>query len=213
VVSDINELAAALARAQGMIEPAPRDGKNPFFQSRYTTLQSIRTAMQEAFAANGLSVVQIPEVGDSRKQTTETRETKSGNTYECSVVKSDMKLRTILMHASGQTLDCGTLAAEVDISDPQKMGSAITYFRRYALAAISQTVSDEDDDAASVSRRKPPKDVVAARERIRKAETLEDLQEVGEGLQNESQAVQQAVRGDYMKRKEELKATLTEVTK
>jgi len=192
VVSDIqlNELAAALARAQGMIEPAPRDATNPFFKSRYATLQSIRTAMQEAFAQNGLSVIQTPTVENGQ-----------------------LRLLTILLHESGQHLDCGTLAAEVDISDPQKMGSAITYFRRYALAAISQTVSDEDDDAASVSRRKPPKDVVAARERIRKAETLEDLQEVGEGLQNESQAVQQAVRGDYMKRKEELKATLTEVTK
>ena len=190
MVSDINELAAALAKAQGMIEPAPRDAKNPFFKSRYATLQSIRTAMQEAFAANGLSVIQTPTVENGQ-----------------------LRLLTILLHESGQHLDCGTLAAEVDISDPQKMGSAITYFRRYALAAISQTVSDEDDDAASVSRRKPPKDVVAARERIRKAETLEDLQEVGEGLQNESQAVQQAVRQDYMKRKEELKATLTEVTK
>lgn len=181
MVKDINELAAALAKAQGMIEPAPKDGKNPFFKSRYTTLQSVRDAMQAAFAENGLSVVQVPSVMDNK-----------------------ITLTTWLYHSSGQMLSCGCLLAEVDISDPQKMGSAITYFRRYALAAISQTVSDEDDDAAAVSKRKPPKDVVAARERIRKATTLDELHEIGEGLQNESQAVQQAVRSQYMKRKAEL---------
>ena len=31
------------------------------------------------------------------------------------------------------------------------MGSAITYFRRYALAAISQTVADDDDDGNAAS--------------------------------------------------------------
>lgn len=203
-MSEINELAAALAIAQGQIEAARKDAENPFFRSRYATLQSVRDAMQQAFAENGLSVVQIPEIGDERQERTEQVETKSGSVYDKVVVYGIIKLRTILLHASGQMLDCGTLSAEVDVSDPQKMGSAITYFRRYALAAISQTVSDEDDDAAAVSRRKPPKDVVAARERIKVAKTAEELQEVGDGLQNESQMVQNAVRQFYMRRKQEL---------
>jgi len=128
-VSDLNELAAALAKAQGEIHPAPKDADNPFFKSKYASLPAVREAMQQAFADNGLSVVQIPEVIDGQ-----------------------LRLRTILLHASGQTLDCGSLSADVDLSNPQKIGSAITYFRRYSLAAISQTVADEDDDGNAASQ-------------------------------------------------------------
>jgi len=127
-MSELNELAAALAKAQGRIHPAPKDADNPFFKSKYASLPAVREAMQAAFAENGLSVVQIPEVVDGQ-----------------------LRLRTILMHSSGQTLDCGSLIADVDLSNPQKIGSAITYFRRYSLAAISQTVADDDDDGNAAS--------------------------------------------------------------
>ena len=126
---DINELAAALAKAQGQIDPAPKDANNPFFKTKYASLPAVREAMRHAFAANGLSVVQMPEV-----------------------VEGQLRLRTILLHASGQSLDCGSLIADVDLTNPQKIGSAITYFRRYALAAISQTVADDDDDANAASQ-------------------------------------------------------------
>jgi len=130
--NELNELAAALAKAQGEIQPAPKDADNPYFKSKYASLPAVRAAMQEAFAKTGLSVVQIPEVDQGR-----------------------ICLHTLLLHSSGQKLNCGTLAAEVDLTNPQKLGSAITYFRRYALAAISQTVADDDDDAEAV--RKDPK--------------------------------------------------------
>ena len=130
-MSELNELAAALAKAQGRIHPAPKDADNPFFKSKYASLPAVREAMQAAFAENGLSVVQIPEVVDGQ-----------------------LRLRTILMHSSGQTLDCGALIADVDLSNPQKIGSAITYFRRYSLAAISQTVADDDDDGNAASQPK-----------------------------------------------------------
>ena len=83
-MSELNELAAALAKAQGEIEPAPRDADNPFFKSKYASLPAIREATREAFAKNGLSVVQMP-----------------------SVEGGHLLLRTILLHSSGQMLDCG----------------------------------------------------------------------------------------------------------
>jgi len=85
--------------------------------------------MQAAFAKHGLSVVQMPQVIEGR-----------------------LHMRTLLLHSSGQSLECGDLAADVDTGNPQQMGSAITYFRRYALAAISQTVADEDDDGNAATR-------------------------------------------------------------
>ena len=160
-MSELNELAAALAKAQGEILPAPKDADNPFFKSKYASLPAVREAVREVFAKNGLSVVQMP-----------------------SVEGGHLHLKTLLLHSSGQTLDCGTLTAEVDLSNPQKAGSAITYFRRYALAAISQTVADEDDDAEAAKKatRGQPKaqplsgkDVVALQQAITAANTPKDI--------------------------------------
>lgn len=167
-MESLNELAAALSKAQGKILAAPKDSDNPFFKSKYTSLPAVREAMRDAFAENGLSVVQIPEVDAGR-----------------------ICLHTLLLHASGQTLDCGTLSAEVDVSNPQKIASCITYFRRYSLAAISQVVSDEPDDdgnAASAPPKKPAAgkkltghDVVAIQARINAANTVEELSDLLKG--------------------------------
>jgi hypothetical protein len=165
-MSDLNELAAALALAQGEIMPAPKDADNPYFKSKYSSLPAVRAAMQAAFAKHGLSVVQIPST--------------EGN---------QLKLRTLLLHSSGQKLDCGTLSAEVDVANPQKMGSAMTYFRRYSLAAISQTVSDEPDDdgnaASQPKTAKPAKltghDVVKLQAEIHDAPTVEILSAILHG--------------------------------
>lgn len=167
----INELAAALAAAQGEIMPAPKDADNPFFKSKYASLPAVRAAMQAAFAKHGLSVVQIP-----------------------SIEGSQLRLHTLLLHSSGQSLDCGLLAADVDLANPQKMGSAITYFRRYALAAISQTVADEDDDAneaAKPAAKRPVKkltghEVVALQLAINSATSVEDLSLVLKGAAYQS---------------------------
>lgn len=37
-------------------------------------------------------------------------------------------------------------------TDPQKVGSAVTYYRRYALAALTGVVADVDDDGNTASQ-------------------------------------------------------------
>ena len=59
---------------------------------------------------------------------------------------------TIILHNSGQHLS-STLGMKPTNSDAQSVGSAITYARRYALAA-TLSIATEDDDGASASR--PP---------------------------------------------------------
>uniref|UniRef100_A0A6M3IH64 Putative Erf family protein n=1 Tax=viral metagenome TaxID=1070528 RepID=A0A6M3IH64_9ZZZZ len=189
-MSDLNELAAALAKAQGEIMPAPKDADNPFFKSKYASLPAVREAVRKAFADNGLSVVQMPEVDNGQ-----------------------LRLRTLLLHCSGQSLDCGTLNADVDLANPQKIGSAITYFRRYALAAVSQTVADEDDDANAASQKHPApklsaKDsayVADALSEIKECDSLEALAAIGEILKDKTPAVQNAVRGVYAAQQRKLK--------
>ena len=190
-MENLNELAAALAKAQGEIMPAPKDADNPFFKSKYASLPAVREAMREAFAKNGLSVVQVP-----------------------AIIDGNLTLRTLLLHASGQSLDCGTLAAEVDLSNPQKAGSAITYFRRYALAAISQTVADEDDDGNGASGKKTAK-LTAKEERyiadaltaIMAAASLEDLMVIGTAIKDQPPEVQNKLRSAYATRSRTLKDT------
>lgn len=121
---EIGALAAALAKAQGSLKIAAKDANNPFFKSKYADLASVWEACREALAANGLSVSQIPE----------------GETVEA------MVMTTVLLHASGQWIS-GRYPIKPIKSDPQGIGAAITYARRYSLAAMVGVVSDEDDDA------------------------------------------------------------------
>jgi hypothetical protein len=115
------ELFAALSKAQAEIKGAVKDSTNPHFKSRYADLESVIEAVKQPFFKFGLSFVQSVE-GDA--------------------------LVTTICHASG-----GTITSRVPLiigkNDMQGVGSAITYARRYGLAAaagVSQT--DDDGNAA-----------------------------------------------------------------
>ena len=114
----IAELAAALAKAQGEIRGAEKDRENPHFRSQYATLDSVWKACRAALSANGLSVAQGID-GDA--------------------------LVTLLAHSSGQWYESRLPVALP--ADPQKAGSAITYLRRYSLAAMVGVAPTDDDDA------------------------------------------------------------------
>ena len=126
----IGQLAEALAKAQGVIQNAIKDSSNPFFKSNYADLASVRNVCHGPLSANGLALSQLPENHEGR-----------------------MVLTTLLMHSSGEWLS-GELEMTPVKSDPQGIGSAITYARRYALAAITG-VATEDDDGNAASGNKP----------------------------------------------------------
>jgi hypothetical protein len=124
----INELAAALAKAQAAIKGATKDSDNPFFKCKYADLASVREACNGPLTSNGLSVAQtLSAEGD------------------CIVVT------TMLMHTSGQWIR-DSLALKPKDDGPQAFGSAATYARRYSLAAIAG-VAPEDDDAEAAEGR------------------------------------------------------------
>jgi hypothetical protein len=125
--TEIGELAAALAAAQGEITGALKDSKNPFFKSSYADLASVWDACRVSLSKNGLAVIQTASTSDAGAAV----------------------ITTTLAHKSGQWIR-GTLAMMPVKSDPQGMGSALTYARRYALAAMVG-VAQVDDDANNAS--------------------------------------------------------------
>lgn len=125
----INDLAAALVKAQAAMKPAIKDATNPHFKSKYADLAAIWEACRDALTSNGLSVVQMP--------------TDSAEANRVALV-------TMLLHTSGQYLST-TVSTKLTQETAQGVGSALTYLRRYALAAMVGIVADEDDDGNAAS--------------------------------------------------------------
>lgn len=122
------ELFSALSIVQSKLRGALKDSKNPFYKSNYADLQSVWEACRDLLAENGFCVI----------QTTDTDEL---GDY----------LITTLGHTSGQW-QRGRLRLTLVKQDPQAMGSALTYARRYALAAIVGLHQTDDDGEAAMKR-------------------------------------------------------------
>jgi len=125
----INELATALAKAQGEITGALKDSANPFFKSKYADLASCWDACRSALSKNGLAILQAPST------------TENGH----------LNLATTLMHSSGQWMRSELSVTPKDDS-PQAFGSALTYARRYALTAMVGVAQVDDDGNAASGR-------------------------------------------------------------
>lgn len=124
---EINDLSAAMAKAQAVIEGAIKDSANPHFHSKYADLSSVWAAWQKCGPANGLAVMQFPG--------------------EC--VDNRMHMTTLITHTSGQWIK-SDLSIPLQKVDAQGYGSATTYARRYALsAAVGIAPEDDDGNAAS----------------------------------------------------------------
>ncbi|GAG02283.1 unnamed protein product, partial [marine sediment metagenome] len=96
---EINELATALAKAQGSITNASKSSANPFFKSKYADLAEVINTVKPVFSEHGLSVTQLPA-------------------YENGLVS----VETVLMHSSGQWLS-STISSPVAKQDAQGVGS------------------------------------------------------------------------------------------
>lgn len=124
------KIAEALSKAQGQMKPAAKDSVNPHFKSTYADLAACWAAIREPLAANGLAVTQ-----------------------RLSTDANGVKVETMLLHTSGEFLR-DDFWLPVSQKTPQGYASAITYARRYSLAAIvglSADTPDDDGNAASIS--------------------------------------------------------------
>ena len=123
----INEIFAALAKAQGKIKPVRKDGANPHLGNKYTTLDAIIDEVKTPLSENGLSFLQ-PLTTDDR----------------------GLILETWLTHSSGQYLMADVVVSPMSgnrgVNEMQALGSSLTYLKRYALGAMLGIASEEDDD-------------------------------------------------------------------
>ncbi|HEX8965858.1 MAG TPA: ERF family protein [Patescibacteria group bacterium] len=122
----INELTTAMTKAQLQIKNAVKNKKNPHLKSKYADITSTIEAAKEALSNNGLSIFQGPDIIDGKNV-----------------------LRTILSHTGGQWISSITPLI-TPRNDMQSLGTAITYARRYAYAAMVGIVTEEDDDGESI---------------------------------------------------------------
>jgi hypothetical protein len=124
----INEIAAAGAKAQAELRPALKDATNPHFSSKYADLAAVMEASR-VYARHGIAIWQ-----------------------DVQVTAEGVAVLTRLTHASGQWLEFGPFAVPVSKRDAHGVGSAATYAKRYALCAALGIAADEDDDGNAAAR-------------------------------------------------------------
>jgi hypothetical protein len=125
-------LAKAFVAAQKATESVKKAATNPAFKSKYADLAHVVEGVIPALNAAGVGVLQFP-------------------TFDGQMVA----VTTTLLHESGASVT-STLAMRPTKNDPQGVGSAITYARRYSLLAMTGAAPEDDDgNAASGPRQEP----------------------------------------------------------
>lgn len=151
---NIGNLAAALAKAQGGFTFAAKTSEAPTFEKggnragrrTYADLAAVLDAVRKGLAENELAIIQTPF---SRQD-------------------GGVLLRTTLAHSSGEWI-ASEISFPVDrMGAIQGWGSALTYARRYALAAMVGIAQDDDDgeaaQAAEKARQRKPAQQPAPRQ-------------------------------------------------
>ena len=165
-MSDLSELATALAAAQCEMTNPRFDKTNPGFRSKYASLAAVRDAVIPVLAKHGIAVIQNLTTTDG-----------------------GIACTTMLLHKSGQSL-ISTLPMPSAKHDAQGLGSAATYARRYSLMAMAGVVGDDDDDGnAAVAPshpamvgQAPSPDYSVQRAAIEHCATLSTLQQTWKAL-------------------------------
>jgi len=124
----LTKWAAAFLKAQKVLKKAQKDGVNPHFKSKFPTFESVWEACVPALHEQEFSVVQRVE-----------------NTPHGATV------HTMLLHSSGEYVEDDCFVPVARAADPQAMGSAITYARRYSLEAMAGIIREDDDAEATTN--------------------------------------------------------------
>ncbi len=120
---DITELAKALLAVQSQLQPALKDAENPFTRSSYATLNSVMDTCRASLLATGILMTQFPVPAET----------------------GHLGLASKLIHAESGQWHSSLAVVPLPKADPQGYGSAQTYARRYALCAMLDIVTEDDD--------------------------------------------------------------------
>jgi hypothetical protein len=152
------KISEALAAAQSEIKPAAKDSENPYHKAKYADLASVIEALRP-LSRHGLSYTQTAQPLIFKTVTIRQKEKRAdgqeARTASGPPVQLDMAflpVETTLLHTSGQWIS-STLEMPLPGLDPQGLGSAFTYGRRYGLQAIAGVSADDDDAEQAMARR------------------------------------------------------------
>jgi len=119
----VGKLMPALLKAQKAMKAVARDAANPFFNSRYASLEAVLDAVKPALNEQGIVLLQGADL-----------------------VGNVLSVWSLAVHESGEWVRAGAPFG-VDVpGPPQGYGSVLSYGRRYSLRALF-ALADEDDDA------------------------------------------------------------------
>jgi len=117
-----------LFEAKKEIGKITKDSKNPFFKSNYLSLNGLIEAVEDVLVKHELLLLQPIEDG---------------------------KVITMIVNSDAENISVATSVSSSiqlpNIQDPQKLGSAITYYRRYTLQSLLG-LQAEDDDGNSATK-------------------------------------------------------------
>lgn len=131
LVAPVKNIGSAFLAAQHAIKNPHLDATNPHFGNTFASLGAVIDAIKPAANANGLAITQEP----------------------CALDSGEPGLRTrVIFGETGEFYE-STMPLFLAKKDSQAHGSAITYARRYALAAIFGVVGEPDDDGNAASSR------------------------------------------------------------
>ena len=170
-----DEILPALHKARSQFVKVKKDRQNTHLKNKYATLDSVLDAITPALTENKLMIMQDGER-----------------------IESTMRVETTVIHISGQW---AKFYFDIPIvkNDPQGVGSAFTYGRRYALAA-SFGLSQADDDAQIAV-----KSAQDWKRDLDKCESVDDLQGVlRDAWKSSDKANQVIIKEHYEKRKAEI---------
>lgn len=131
----MKEFAKAMAALQKEIGAAAKSSTNPHFKSKYADLSEVWETWREVGPKHGFSLMQSTKT----------------------LANGTPALVTILLHESGDSIQ-GEYPLIPTKQDPQGYGSAMTYARRYCLAAMVGIVQDDDDGNAASAKPAPKVD-------------------------------------------------------
>ena len=130
---NITDLAKALLNVQRAVQPVTKDAENPFTKSWYASLNSVMDACRDALIENGIWLCQYPVPVEQ---------------------PNSLGLVTKLTHAESGQWQNSLAVVPLPKADPQGMGSAMTYARRYALTAMLGMVTEDDDGEGAKNGKK-----------------------------------------------------------
>ena len=148
-----------LFEAKKEIGKISKDSKNPFFKSKYFDINSLLEHVEPILQRHELLLLQPIEEG---------------------------KVITTILDIESEKFFSSAIDMP-DLKDPQKLGSAITYYRRYTLQSLLGLQAEDDDGNKAA---KPPKPIDYTRQEtsLKACTTVEQLGKIFTGMSKTEQS-------------------------